>query len=661
MRLLFACLLMGSSLASAYVRLQDGAVFEHPVDSTNIEFYLNTLAAPGLKNADGATWIAADADVAGAVNGALGAWNSVSTANVHFAAVQPTASLDGTAGMNVIAFDDTPENRLLTAGAAAVTVRILALPDLTGVFLKTDIIFNPTEGFSTNLAAGTYDLQAVLTHELGHALGADHSGALCATMFQASAPATNNRAQLSADDIAFVSAAYPRSGSGAGLAADGTIAGVLTDQNGNILHGALISAEDPVSGVMVGGFSSPEDGTFSFQLPAGAYRLWAEPLTGMVQAADLYLPTDEPVDTQFQPALSPSLVNVAAGSISQVTLAATAGASPIAIQYAGAVPPHTGTFNIYAGPAAIPSGEDVPFVIQATGLSSDFGDADVTLVGPVTLVPGSVVSLGNSQYELTLHVPSAPSTTSASIVLDYHGNTAAFSGGLIIEPAIPAFPANGVGNVFSYASQAVAPGEIVAIFGTNLGPAAGMSGSFDPNGNLPASAGGIQVTFNGHAAPIFYASAGQVNVEVPFEIAGAASASVVISNGSVASQSVEIPVQASVPGLLGSAINPDGSLNTASNPVAGGQYVILYASGLGMKTAAVVTGGEVVGAQPSAAAVTASINGQPYTPEYAGAAPDFTGLDQINLSIPASLPSGKAMLSVEVNGQTSQSIAVWVR
>ena len=635
------------------MRLQDGAVFEHRADSANIQFYLNTSVAPGLKNADGQAWITADANIPEAVSAAIHAWNSVASANVHFAPVQPTGSLDGTPDLNVIAFDDTPENRELIGTATAVTVRILALPDVTGAFLKTDIIFNPTYVFSTNLAAGTYDLQAVLTHELGHTLGADHSGVLSATMFQQTHEQVNNEASLSPDDIAFVTEAYPRSG------AFGVISGTTTDQNGHVLRGALVTAQDPVSGTIVGGFSSPGDGSFSFIAPPGSYQLWAEPLTGLVQPPDLYLTS--PVDTQFQPALASSLTQVSAGATSQVLVEATAGASPIAFQFAGAVPPHTAQFNIYSGPGIVASGADVPFVIQVTGLGSDFSDANVTIAGPATLVPGSIVWLGGSQYELTLHVPATTTATSASILIDYHGNTAAFSGGLIIQPAAPSFSAAGVGNVFSYASQAVAPGEIVAIFGANLGPATGVGGSFDANGSLGANLAGVQVTFNGQPAPILYASAGQVNVEVPYETAGSASAAMVISNGGAASGAVNVTVAPSVPGLLPSALNPDGSFNSASNAVTRGQYLILYAVGLGLKTSAVQTGQEVVGAEPSAAPVTVTINGQPYTPEYAGAAPYFTGLDQINVAIPASVAPGKGSLTIEINGQTSQPIPIWVR
>lgn len=653
---LMVCLLLGASAAYPYLQLRDGGLAEHRADNTNIQFYLNTAATAGLKNAEGQTWIAADAKVGNAVSGAVNSWNSVGSANVHFAPVQPTGSLDGTPDLNVIAFDDTPENRELIGGqATAVTVRILALPDVTGAFLKTDIIFNPAYVFSTNLTAGTYDLQAVLTHELGHSLGADHSGVLSATMFQASAPQTDNQARLSPDDIAFVTAAYPRSSD------YGVIAGVTADQNGNILHGALVTAQNPVSGTIVGGFSDLNDGSFSFLAPPGSYQLWAEPLTGLVKASDLYLLSTGAVTTDFQPVMAPSLVSVAAGATVQVALTETAGASPIAVEFAGAVPPHTATFNIYAGPAAIPSGADVPFVIQATGLGSDFEDANVTLIGPATLVPGSIVSLGNSQYELTFHVPPASTNTSASLIIDYHGSTASFSGGLMIQPATPSFPANGIGNVFSYASAAVAPGEIVAIFGTNLGPAAGVAGSFDVNGDLGTNLAGVQVTFNGQPAPIFYASAGQVNVEVPYEMAGSTSATVVVSDGGAVSQAVNIAVDPSLPGLLPSAINPNGSVNSASSAVTRGQYFTLYAVGLGLKTALVQTGLQVVGPQPSAASVTVTINGQSYTPEYAGAAPDFTGLDQINVAIPASLATGQGTLSIEVNGQQSQSIPIWVQ
>jgi hypothetical protein len=85
----------------------------------------------------------------------------------------------------------------------------------------------------------------------------------------------------------------------------------------------------------------------------------------------------------------------------------------------------------------------------------------------------------------------------------------------------------GVTNAASYATGAVSPGELVTIFGTNIGPAAAASATTDPaTGKLATTIGGVQVLFNGVAAPMIYASSTQVSAVVPYEMAPVVSPSV---------------------------------------------------------------------------------------------------------------------------------------
>ena len=647
------CFLLSAVLCFGYIRLESNGVDEHRIDNASIQFYLNSGAVPGLRNSAGQVWITPDSDVNGAAIGAMNTWNSVTTANVHFAPLLSTDSLDGTPGKNVIAFDDNAEDRELVGDAIAVTVRYL-MQDGTGDIQKTDIIFNPTDLFSTTLAQGTYDLRSVLTHELGHTLGANHTGTLSATMFQSSAPADSSQSHLSPDDIAFVTAAYPRPSN------YGTLSGLVRDSTGKALRGVLISAQDPTSGLVVGGLSDLNDGTFSFIVPPGSYQVWAEPLTGLVQPANLSLSAQQ-IDTDFQPAFASATATVSSGSGAAAVIVAPAGASPVQVQFAGSVPvdsPHS--FLIYAGPSNIPSGQQAYFAIQALGLGTDLSDADLSFIGPVSVVPGSVRVLGTNQYQMTLSVPAVSSATSATMVINYRGNRGVYSGGLLIQPASPVFTAAGVGNVFSYSTAAVAPGEIVAIFGSSLGSENGAAGNYDAAGNLSTTVAGVQVAIDGLLCPIFYVGAGQVNVQIPYEVAGKSSASMRISNGGMTSTAVTVPVVESLPGLFPSAVNPDYSVNSQSNPIPRGKYATLYAVGLGSKQPALATGATAGSVASTTAPLSVSVNGQALTPSYAGVAPGFTGLDQINVQIPVDISPGSASVSVTINGQTSQTIQVWV-
>jgi hypothetical protein len=146
-------------------------------------------------------------------------------------------------------------------------------------------------------------------------------------------------------------------------------------------------------------------------------------------------------------------------------------------------------------------------------------------------------------------------------------------------PAVPqpAFSAAGVVSAASFAGGAIAPGEIAAIYGANLGPAAGVANSgYDAStGKLPSALAGVSVSFDGQAAPLFYVSSGQINVQVPYEVAGKSSVTVVVTRDGATSAPVAVPVAAARPGVFafnGRAIITDtltGALITESNPPSG--------------------------------------------------------------------------------------------
>jgi len=654
---IFAVWLIAASACFGYVNSNP---YNYRTDNTNIQFLVNVSSA-NVNNASGAPWITPGTNLMAAATAAMDSWNSVTTANIHFATPQTTMLFDDpNTDNNVISFDSSAEATQLVGGAIAVTDRIY--DEKTGAIIKTDIVFSPKDQFSTTGDATAYDLQSILTHELGHCLGSSHTGVISGTMFQATDAGLTGQAHLKADDIAFASSVYPVGNT------YGTISGTMQDATGKPLRGALISAEDPVSGLMIGGFSSLIDGTFSFSVPPGNYYVWAEPLNGQVQVANVYLSSSE-VDTNWQPVIAggfatPSTVTVTAGEATTVSLSAPVGVSPIEITFTTAFTTLPNSFDLYTGPTGLPGAGTVIFVFIATGLSATLTDANFLAVGPVSIVPGSfqVVNSAQHVYQISLNVPSVAELTTSSLLVTYNGSTAAFSGGLLAQPAVPSFPPNGVGNAFSFAAGAVAPGEIVALFGSNMGPQSGLFGSFTTAGYLTDQVEGISVRFDGIPAPLFYAGEGQINVQVPYEVSGESSTSVVVDTGSE-STAVSLPVSAAAPGLFASAVNfPSNSFNTASNPVAPGDYVILYATGLGNPVTPIDTGEAAPVADASAAAVTVNVGGVAVAPYYAGVTPGLAGLDQISVQIPAGLGSGETPVFVtSADGAQSQTISVWVQ
>ena len=86
--------------------------------------------------------------------------------------------------------------------------------------------------------------------------------------------------------------------------------------------------------------------------------------------------------------------------------------------------------------------------------------------------------------------------------------------------AAPQFLAAGVVNAAGYQSGVVAPGEIVSIFGENLGPATLTGLTLDAKGRVSTTLGGVQVKFDGIAAPLIFVQKNQVSAVVPYEVAG---------------------------------------------------------------------------------------------------------------------------------------------
>jgi uncharacterized protein (TIGR03437 family) len=219
-------------------------------------------------------------------------------------------------------------------------------------------------------------------------------------------------------------------------------------------------------------------------------------------------------------------------------------------------------------------------------------------------------------------------------------------------------------NAASYVSGPIAPGEIVAIFGQNLGPQNLVIGSFDGEGRMRSLLAGTQVTFDGLPAPLLYSSGGAVAAIVPYEIAGEDSIAFQISSNGQISDSMNLPAAPAAPGVFsadasgsgpGAILNQDYSLNSAANPAAAGSIVVIYATGGGQTNPAAADGSITMGAAPLAADVSVTVGGQPAQILYAGnAGGEVAGAMQINLQLPAGV-SGQVPVVVTVGGQASQA------
>jgi uncharacterized protein (TIGR03437 family) len=197
-------------------------------------------------------------------------------------------------------------------------------------------------------------------------------------------------------------------------------------------------------------------------------------------------------------------------------------------------------------------------------------------------------------------------------------------------------------------TQAVSPGAIVTLFGSQLGPSPGVSFQLE-NGRVPTTLGGIRILVDGEPAPLLYVSDSQVNLVLPYSLAiDARPAIQVISGAGSGNLLPGIFVERARLTLFrldsngrAAAVNEDGSINSPANPARPGSRVALFGTGGGV-TAPPSTAGEVTPLELRRLEFGLSVQvlaGPTLGAEFAGAAPGLVaGVVQINIKVPETIP-----------------------
>ena len=241
----------------------------------------------------------------------------------------------------------------------------------------------------------------------------------------------------------------------------------------------------------------------------------------------------------------------------------------------------------------------------------------------------------------------------------------------------------GVVDAASFASGPVSPGEIVTIFGNNLGPANPASLTIT-NGFVDTTLSSVSVTIDGKSAPMVYVSQNQLSIQVPYEVSIGANKSVVVTNGANTANST-VTTAATAPGIFTangsgagqaaaltcSATTNTCALNSATNLAKIGDIVTLYLTGEGIYNSPPLSGGlsdtgYIVPANLSplpqvSPAPTVTIGGQAADVAnvnfYAGPIPgSILGLLQINAVVPTGASTGASVpIVVTIGGNSTQA------
>jgi uncharacterized protein (TIGR03437 family) len=243
---------------------------------------------------------------------------------------------------------------------------------------------------------------------------------------------------------------------------------------------------------------------------------------------------------------------------------------------------------------------------------------------------------------------------------------------------IPVISDGGIGqNGFSVpAVQSISTGAITTIYGSNF-MTAGTPAAINTvtDGQLSTKFGGVCVNFGATPAPIFAVTPTQITVEIPIVAAGPVPVQVLRNCGDATEQRSNVltaSAQSATPEFLYLAINADGknpvaavgtdglyiapsSVIPGARAAVSGEVLVVYALGLGATTPAQTVGVPAPGIA-SAAAPTITIGGVTLSPSdviYAGVSPGFIGLYQINLRVPAGVPSGNQPIVIRIGGNSS--------
>jgi uncharacterized protein (TIGR03437 family) len=217
-------------------------------------------------------------------------------------------------------------------------------------------------------------------------------------------------------------------------------------------------------------------------------------------------------------------------------------------------------------------------------------------------------------------------------------------------------------NAASLLGGAIAPGEIVTIYGSGIGPLQGVPGAMNTSGLLSNLVGGSEVHFDGVAAPIFYAQAGQVNAQTPYTIAGQSTTHVEVFYQGQPAGEADVPVTPAAPAVFPTVLNPDGSLNSTSNPALQGSILTFFATGEGVTNGANVSGQPASSPYPQPVLpVSIAIGGAAATVLYAGEAPGLVGMLQVDAIVPAGTVSGGVNAVLTVGATPAPPVSLWVQ
>jgi len=352
-------------------------------------------------------------DAEAMVDKAFASWSTVQDANVRFERRGLTDEIsDHSAGRVVVSLADD-----LFRGQGALAMTTYTFDRNNGHFTDADIMVDPS------LLSGHYNLQMALQHEIGHVLGLDHSGVISAVMY----PYVSNGdvpAAFDSDDRIAIATSYPINDP---TLLGGTLSGRVVGDAGGIFGAQVVAVNEQGQPVATGLTTS--SGEFSITgIPAGRYRLYAEPLDGPVDPAALRGTwrgaSAVSFPTQF---FGDAPITIDNGRVYGNLVVNATGPARLNPKWVGTSAPASPTMSLASTPSVIRPGETVKISIGGDGFTS--GMTEFEVLNPAVRRVSNFEWASN--YVSATFEVGANATAGSAVVLVKSGNeTATLTGAL---------------------------------------------------------------------------------------------------------------------------------------------------------------------------------------------------------------------------------------
>jgi hypothetical protein len=271
---------------------------------------------------------------------------------------------------------------------------------------------------------GTYNLQQVVAHEIGHVLGLDHSAVISSVMYPY--VGRGGTTALDSDDRVAISSIYPKPEP---VLRGATLKGRVTNDGGGIFAAQVVAVSETGEPVATG--LTNAQGDFVIEgVPAGRYRLYVEPLDGPVDVRNLSGVWQSAKSTSFPTKFADGSVDVRAGMIYGNLSLSTNGSSRLNPRWIGVTKADSNDITLAASPIALKGGQQMSIAVGGDGFTSGMTTFEV-------LNPG-FRRIGDFRYAsnytmATFEIAQDTAPGSAVILVRSGNETATLTGALRIE------------------------------------------------------------------------------------------------------------------------------------------------------------------------------------------------------------------------------------